>query len=300
MDLVVKAEYLPAPGETILGGNFFMNPGGKGANQAVAAQRLSGSVTFITKLGKDIFGNQLLELFQKEGLNLDYVISDTNNPSGIALITVDKKGENCIVVASGSNATFFPGDIKNAISLIEEASVILLQLEIPLETVEFISALAKSKGKTVILNPAPAHQLSSAILNSVSIITPNKKEAEMLSGISIEDVSSLNRVAKTIRQKGVEKVIITLGSEGAYICTGEIELMIAAPQVNAIDTTAAGDVFNAALAVALSEERTLKAAVTFACYAAALSVTKLGALTSAPFRKEADTFFASRSKEETS
>jgi len=289
-DMVIKADHLPAPGETILGGKFLMNPGGKGANQAVAAKRLGGNVTFISKTGNDIFGRQSVQMFEEEGICTDYMISDTNNPSGIALISVDKNGENCIVVASGANATLIPSDLKNAIKTISSASTILMQLEIPVETVAFVATMAKSHGIKVILNPAPALQLSATLLHNISIITPNKKEAEMLSGIAITGLESVKEAAAIIRDKGVETVIVTLGSEGAFICTNEIEEMVTTPKVIAVDTTAAGDVFNGALAVALSENAAMRDAVLFACNAAALSVTKLGAQSSSPYRKEVEAF----------
>lgn len=297
-DMVIKTERLPSPGETVLGGTFFMNQGGKGANQAVAAKRLGGNVTFISTTGNDIFGRESLKLFRKEGLNIDYMISDPLNPSGVALITIDKKGENCIVVAPGANARLFPDDLKVAIKAICSTSIVLMQLEIPLETVNYVAALAKSNGVNVILNPAPACELPLTILRNISIITPNKKEAEILSGIKITDITTLYQAAEAILQKGIETVIITLGSGGAFICTEEIKEIIKAPKVNPVDTTGAGDVFNGALALAITENRSLIDAVTFACHAAALSVTKFGALSSAPFRNEADTFFECRSKEE--
>lgn len=289
-DMVIKTENLPSPGETVLGGTFFMTPGGKGANQAVAAQRLGGIVTFIYRTGNDIFGSQSSQLFKEEGINIDYMVSDVVNPSGIALITIDNNGENCIVVASGANARLCPDDLKIAIKAICSASIVLMQLEIPLETVNFVAAMAKSNGIRVILNPAPAYELPLAILRNISIITPNKKEAEILSGIKITDLISIQQAAEAIRQKGVESIIITLGSEGAYVCGGEIKEIIKAPKVISLDTTGAGDVFNGALAVAITENRSLKDAVSFACNAAALSVTKLGAQSSAPLRKDADNF----------
>jgi ribokinase len=289
-DMVIKADHLPAAGETILGGNFFMNPGGKGANQAVAAQRLGGSVTLICKTGNDIFGRQSLQLFEEEGIHTDYIISDPDNPSGVALITIDKNAENCIVVASGANATLSPADLKNAIKTISGASIILMQLEIPVETVEFVSAIAKSHDVKVILNPAPACVLPASLLQSISIITPNEKEAEMVSGITITDLASIEKAANIIRDKGVEVVIITLGAKGAFVCAEDVNVLINAPVVKAVDTTAAGDVFNGALAVALSENLSLTEATSFACRAAALAVTKLGAQASAPYKSEIDNF----------
>ncbi|GEO10248.1 ribokinase [Segetibacter aerophilus] len=286
IDMVIKANHLPAAGETILGGDFFMNPGGKGANQAVAAQRLGGNVTLVAKTGDDIFGKQSVQLFKDEGINTDLMVVDDINPSGVALITLDKMGENTIVVASGANATLSPGDVENASDAIANATVVMMQLEIPIETVEWVASLAKSNDVRVILNPAPACELPTSLFPKISIITPNEKEAEMLSGVAITDLDSATEAARIIRAKGVETVIITLGSKGAYISAGDISELVSAPEVEAVDTTAAGDVFNGALAVALSERKSLRDATFFACYAAALSVTKFGAQASAPSRQD--------------
>jgi ribokinase len=291
-DMVIKTEHLPAPGETILGGNFFMNAGGKGANQAVAAKRLGADVIFIAKTGNDIFGRQSLQSFKEEGINTDYMCVDPDNPSGVALINIDSKGENCIAVASGANATLGVDDLKNAETAIKSASFILIQLEIPLATVEYIATVATLHGTKIILNPAPACKLPADLFKNISVITPNKKEAEMLSGITISDMKSVKEAARIIKAKGVDTVIITLGAEGAFLYNDVIEEMIAAPEVTAVDTTAAGDVFNGALSVALSENVSIKDAVNFACHAAALSVTKFGAQASAPKRNQVDLFLS--------
>lgn len=287
-DMVVKADRLPAPGETVIGGSFFMSQGGKGANQAVAAQRLGGDVTFIFKTGKDIFGERSIQLFKEEGINIDHRVCDEQLASGVALITVDKNAENCIAVASGANAALLPADIAPAAALIETASVVLMQLEIPIETVNYIAELAAALSRTVILNPAPACSLPVSLLKNVSVITPNQKEAEILSGISIVDDESVRNAAAIIRENGVDTVIITLGSRGAFISNADTEKFMPVIKVEAVDTTAAGDVFNGALAVALSEGRTLEDAVCFANAAAAISVTRLGAQTAAPYRKEVE------------
>lgn len=263
-----------------------MNAGGKGANQAVAAARLSGDVTFIAKLGDDIFGKQALQLFKEEGIDTSCIIVDAQHPSGVALITVDDNGENCIAVASGANAQLMRSDIEDAKEKIASTPIVLMQLEVPVETVAWAASLALQNGKVVILNPAPACELPAELFQYISIITPNETEAEMLSGIKVADVQSAKRAADVIRSKGVKTVIITLGSKGALVIGDGVEQLVAAPVVTAVDTTAAGDVFNGALAVALSDGKDIITAVEFACKAAAISVTRLGAQASAPFRNE--------------
>lgn len=289
-DMVIRAEHLPAAGETILGGVFFMNPGGKGANQAVSAARLGGNVTFICKTGNDIFGRQSVQLFEDEGINTSYLLSDTKNPSGVALITVDKDAENCIVVASGANADLNPKDLYKAQELIEKSIIVLMQLEIPLDTVEYVAKTAAAAGVKVVLNPAPACGLSEELLRNISVITPNKTEAEMLSGIRIKDMETAGLAAHAIKDKGVGTVIITLGNTGALVLHENTLTHVPALQVEAIDTTAAGDVFNGALVVALSEGKSVLEATVFACKAAAISVTRMGAQSSAPFKREADEY----------
>ncbi|HTN38402.1 MAG TPA: ribokinase [Arachidicoccus sp.] len=298
MDMVVKTNHIPIPGETVLAGSFFMNPGGKGANQAVAVARLGGEVAFMSKVGNDVFGKQSSQLLDDEGINTFYMLSDEQLPSGVALITVDKVGENSIVVASGANANFLPVDLEDVMEEIGKAGIVLMQLEIPLETVHFVAKYASSKGIKVILNPAPANILSLELLGYLDLITPNQHEAEMIAGIQVEDVEGAQQAAKIIYEMGVNRVIVTLGALGAVVCDeGEI-YAVAAKKVEAIDTTAAGDVFNGALAVALAEAKTLQEAVQFACDAAAISVMRLGAQSSIPYRHEviADTLMAHREK----
>lgn len=285
-DMVIKTKHFPLPGETVLGGRFIMNPGGKGANQAIAAARLGGQVTFVTKIGNDIFGRQALQQFLKEGVNADFVVSDPDNPSGVALITVDDKGENTIVVAPGSNGTLNQDDVAKAEAAFKEAQIILLQLEIPLPTVVFAAELATRYQKKLILNPAPAALLPDDLYQHLFIITPNRSEAEALSGVHIKDLATVQQAAEKLHQKGIRNVVITLGTDGAFAFTGSNAKLIPATKVTAVDTTAAGDVFNGALAVGLAEEMPLAAAVEFANQAAAISVTRMGAQASAPFRKE--------------
>ncbi len=285
-DMVVKSKKLPAPGETILGGTFFMNPGGKGANQAVAAARLDGQVTFIAKTGNDLFGEQAIHIFKNEGIDIRFIIRDKKNPSGIALITVDENGENCIVVAPGSNAELSAYDIEDEAFVVEKSDVFLMQLEIPVSTVEFVAQKVAEKGNRVLLNPAPAKNLSNELLSSLYIITPNEIEAEILTGIKVTDRDSASKAAAKLHQRGVKNVIITMGAAGAYLLNDDFSDIIPVVPVKAVDTTAAGDVFNGALAVALSEGMSLTDCVKFANKAASLSVTRMGAQASAPYRKE--------------
>jgi len=293
MDMVVKTTRIPQPGETVLGGTFFMNPGGKGANQAIAVARLGANVAFIGKIGDDIFGRQSSQLFQDEGVDIGGLIADEDQPSGIALITVDEEGENSIVVAPGANARLYPKDVESAFQYYPDAQILLVQLEIPLDTVRFAAEIAKQKGITVILNPAPANKSIPDFYNLIDIITPNVTEAEMLTGVKITDNETALIAARKLRSFGVPKVIITLGSSGAILLDGDEFHQVEAPKVTAVDTTAAGDVFNGALAVAISEGKTLPEATAFACKAASIAVTKLGAQASIPYRNEVvlDTFF---------
>ena len=289
-DMVICTGHLPLPGETVIGGTFFMNPGGKGANQAVTVARLGGRVSFICKTGSDIFGHQSNQLFNEEGIDTSYVFSDTKNPSGVALITVDTDAENCIVVAPGANAHLTPNDLKRSAEAVEAADIILLQLEIPMQTVEAAAAMAYRLGKKVVLNPAPASKLSAGLLETLYAITPNETEAEAISGIRITDEHTAEEAARKIASMGVCNVIITLGAKGALVFDGEHCEVVPAYKIQAVDTTAAGDVFNGALVVALSEGRTLPEAVRFACKASAISVTRSGAQNSVPYRTEVDVF----------
>ena len=285
-DMVIKAAHLPGPGETVLGGQFLMNPGGKGANQAVAAARLGGDVVFVAKVGDDIFGQEAVQGFKNVGINTDYIVVDPDNPSGVATITVDEKGENCIAVASGANSTLSPADVDSAVQQIEAASVLLMQLETPVQTVEYAASLGKKAGKTVILNPAPAQPLSDGQLALLNVITPNETEAEILTGIKVETEHNAEEAARVLRDKGVGVVIITLGSRGAFVLSESFLGLVPAPKVEPVDTTAAGDTFNGALAVGLADGQAIKDAVVFANKAAAISVTRLGAQASTPTLNE--------------
>lgn len=285
-DMVIKSERIPAPGETIIGGVFMMTPGGKGANQAVAAARLGGDVTFICKTGNDLFGKESVELYKTEKINTDWICSDPLLPSGVALITVDSNGENCIVVASGANGALSREDLTKAKEEITRAGFLLMQLEIPMEAVEYAAEIARQKGVMVILNPAPALPLSDHLLKLLDVIVPNKTEAEMLSGVKVTDWDSAKSAADLISQKGVKVVLITLGSLGALLKEGDSYHKVEAVPVKAVDTTAAGDTFCGAFCVGLSEGLSLVDAVRFACRASAISVTKMGAQASAPYLHE--------------
>jgi len=284
-DMVIKTSRFPKPGETILGGDFFMNQGGKGANQAVTVARLKGEVSFICKTGNDLFREQSVNLYKQEGMNTDWILTDQEKPSGIALIMVNEEGENSIVVASGANGNLNREDIDHVAHVLDRSEYILLQLEIQLDTVEYVIHLASQKQKKVILNPAPAAELPETLFGKLYIVTPNRIEAEHLSGMKITDTQSLENAAKRIYDKGVQNVIITLGEEGVLIYNGKFKL-VPSEKTDPIDTTGAGDVFNGALCVALSEGESLSQAVKFANKASAISITKYGAIPSIPKRDE--------------
>lgn len=289
-DLVVNTDRAPEGGETVLGNGFVVNHGGKGANQAVAVSRIGGTVSFISKVGNDTFGSQMRRHYEDEGMDVSYVLVDALAPSGVALIIVDGKAENRIVVAPGANGNLAEEDIDKAGLAVEKSEFVLLQLEIPMTTVEYAVRMAASLGKKVIVNPAPACPLSEELLRDVYLITPNETEAGILTGITIVDNDSAIKAAEALLGLGVQNVVITLGEKGALVYNVEVSMFVPAYQVKAVDTTAAGDVFNGALAVALSEGRTLPDAARFACAASAISVTRMGAQNSVPSRDELDNY----------
>jgi ribokinase len=285
-DMIIQLARIPKPGETILGGEFTMAAGGKGANQAVAAARAGGRITFVARVGQDMFGAAAIAGFRRDGINVRHVVRDRRAASGVALIFVAKDGENSIAVASGANFQLSPTDINHASPAISRASVMLTQLETPLATVTAAVKLAARAGVKVILNPAPARPLPASLLKLVSIITPNETEAELLTGIKVNNDRGVMKAAAALRAKGVGAVVITLGARGAYYDTGAEWAFVPGFKVKPVDTTAAGDVFNGALAVALAEGKSMEAAVRFANAAAAISVTRLGAQPSAPKRAD--------------
>ncbi len=285
-DMVVKTGTFPVPGQTILGGEFFMFSGGKGANQAVAAARMGNEVVFVCKTGNDIFGQRAVAEFNKEGINTRYIATDPEKASGTALILVDEKGENEIVVASGANETLSEKNIDAAEHEIAAADVVLLQLEIPVSSVLHAAKKAKGLGRKVILNPAPAQSLPEELFAYLFLMTPNETEAALLTGISVTDTSTAAKAAEVLLKKGVENIIITLGAQGAFFKNSQTQLLVKAPAVNAVDTTAAGDVFNGVLAGEITSGKNWEEAIQIACRAASISVTKMGAQASMPYRNE--------------
>ena len=291
-DMVIRTPAIPRPGETVLGGNFFMAAGGKGANQAVAAARAGGDVFFIARVGDDLFGKQAVDGFIRDGIHVEYIVRDKEAPSGVALIFVAPDGENTIAVASGANARLGTEDVRQARQIITSSTVLLLQLETPLETALEAAAIASSAGVPVILNPAPGQPLTDELLRRVAYLTPNETEAEILTGITIVKKTDLDRAADLLLSKGVKALLITLGPKGVYVVTPEKRQLIPAFQVMAVDTTAAGDAFNGALAVATAERKPLVEAARFASAAAALATTKAGAQPSLPLRPEIEQLLA--------
>ncbi len=290
MDLVVKSPRIPAVGETILGEDFIMTPGGKGANQAVAAAKLGAEVYFIAKLGEDVFAEQSLNNFKKEGVNTKYVIQTKEAPSGVALITVDDAGNNVIVVAPGANQMLSPEDVKRAESDIASSGALVAQLEVPLETVEFAAQLANESGVLFILDPAPAQELSPELLKMVDVLTPNETEAQILTGIEVTNEDSARTAAKKLLEYGVKSVILTMGAKGFLLAADDRMEFIPAVKVDAVDATAAGDAFTGSLAVGLAQGWELFDAALFANQVAAMSVTRMGAQSSMPAREEVESF----------
>jgi len=289
-DLVIKVSDIPRPGETLLGGEFNTFPGGKGANQAVAAARAGGDVVFIAAVGDDSYGTEAINEYKLDNINTENIKVCKGVPSGIAMITISEKGENAITVASGANAWLTPADLEEVEEPFQEADFMLIHLETPLETVQRAVELCTELNTRVILNPAPAAELSDAILKHVSLITPNETEAESLTGIVVTDELTAAEAADALHKRGIETVIITMGAMGAYLSDpgSGIRKIVPGFKVQAVDTTAAGDVFNGQLAVSLAEGEDLEKAIAVAHAAAALSVQKLGAQSSIPRREETD------------
>lgn len=297
-DLIIKVREIPRPGETMLGGEFNTFPGGKGGNQAVAAARAGGEVVFIAAVGDDPYGTEAIKSYRLENINTEYIKICKGVPSGVAMITIADNGENAITVAPGANAHLKTGDLDEAEEPFQEAEFMLIQLEIPLETVQKAVELCTELNTKVILNPAPAAMLGEEILQQVTIITPNEMEAESLTGIAVTDEQSAAEASRSLHNRGIETVIITLGSRGAFLSDKEsgIRKLVPGFSVQAVDTTAAGDVFNGQLAVSLAEGKELERAVLEAHGAAAISVQRLGAQSSIPRREETCYFIEEQTK----
>ena len=285
-DMVIAHRKLPAPGETISGGRFMMNPGGKGANQAVAVARLAakrGACVFVAKVGDDLFGRDAAARFRAEGIDAR-LVTDRKNPSGTALILVDAKGQNVISVALGANGALTPADVKPRLKDLKGAAALLMQLETPIPTVLAAAKAAKAAGAMVVLNPAPAAKLPKELYPLLDWITPNETEAEILTGVKVKDAKSAQLAVDALKRKGVGNVAITMGVKGVYC--GNCRRLYPAKKVKAVDCVAAGDTFNGAFVVALAEGKSCRDAIAFAQKAAAISVTRPGAQSSVPRRRE--------------
>ena len=288
-DMVVKSDKIPAPGETVVGGEFVMAPGGKGANQAVAAARLGGDVVFVARVGNDMLGRQAVEGYVKEGIDVSHVAKDTGAATGVALILVDGKGENLISVASGANHRLSPADVDAAADEIRRADIVVVQLETPMDAIARAAEIAGEAGVPVILDPAPApaEPLPESLLSKIAYVKPNEHEASQLTGIKVDGVESARKAAEKLLSAGMRGVIVTLGTEGSLILErGAEPICVPAMKVDAVDATAAGDCYSGALAVCLGQGRSLAEAVRFATAASAISVTRLGAQPSVPTLEE--------------
>lgn len=291
MDLVVTVKRFPDPGETIFGNRFEMFPGGKGANQAVCAARLGCKTIFIGKMGNDNFNEKLSQTMTESGVDLSNLFVDEKEHTGTALITVEGSGQNQIIVISGSNMKLTPEDIESKSFLFEETSVVLTQLEIPIETVIRTAILAKQNDALFILNPAPAASIPENLFPLIDFITPNENELELLTGIAISDNNSIERAAKLLLHKGIKNVIVTLGNRGCMLINESVTKIYPVIKVKVIDSTAAGDAFNGALASSLSEEHSIDEAIEFANKVASVAVTRMGAQSSMPYLNEIKDFY---------
>jgi ribokinase len=292
MDLVIRSPRIPRPGETVIGGEFHTVPGGKGANQAVAAARLGAKVSMVGRVGKDAFGDALLENLAEDGIDHTLVIQDGEAATGVALIVVDDNGENSIVVASGANMRVSLADIEAAEAEISGADVLVLQLEIPLDCVIRSAEMAHAHGVKVVLNPAPARPVPERLLSMVDVLVPNESETGLMSGLPVGTQAEAIKAAGVLQRSSAGTVILTLGERGALpVREGKMEV-IPAFEVKAVDTTASGDAFVASLAVALAEGKGLEEAVRRGNAAGGLAATKLGAQPSLPSREALERLLA--------
>lgn len=290
VDMTITTDVFPRAGETVIGNNLIYGHGGKGANQAVAAARSGAQTTLLAKVGADQYGERAISALNAEGINTHYIQPTQGTPTGMASITVNAQGENSIVVISGANWKLSAADILENSKIFQDADILLTQLETPMESVEAAINIASSNGVTVILNPAPVQTLPPELYKDITIMTPNRGEAEMLTGIKITDSNSLARAADALHSYGIESVLITLGSEGVFISSPGKQKMIASIDVEAIDTVGAGDVFSGVLAANYTGQETLEDVVALAITAAGLSVTQRGAQTAIPCQKEVNAY----------
>ena len=290
VDLIMKMDHLPEKGETVTDAEFFQVYGGKGANQAVAAARAGGNVAFISCVGKDAYTPQMVQNYKNDGIEIRFVFQEENIASGHALIMIDQAGNNIISVAPGANNLLTPSKIDKALSIINEAAMIVMQFEIPEETIKYVIDLANQKNIPVLWNVAPARAFDFSYIPKVNILVLNEVEAGFLAEMPVENEADAEKAAEKLVKMGVEKVIITLGSQGAFVLTKDEKVSVPSFKVNAVDTTAAGDTFCGAFAVALVDGKSLKESLRFASAAAAISVTRIGAQPSAPTREEIDEF----------
>ena len=286
-DMVAMTEVLPSPGETVMSREFMMTAGGKGANQAVAAARMGGDVTMIGRLGNDVFAEQSIKRLKSENINCEFITKDTEKSSGLALISVDQNGENHIVVAPGANETLTKERLGSVLSQIPDNAIVMMQLEIPLESVVSVIEFCKKSDKKIILDPAPAKNLTPDFTKSLYMITPNETEATAMTGVKIKDLRDVKKAAIKLLGSGSQYVLITMGANGVYLASQNDEFeYIPSPKVTTIDSTAAGDCFNGTLAVSLSQGLSVFEAAKKACRAASISVTRKGAQDSMPFIDE--------------
>ena len=297
-DMTIKTKKLPNPGETVIGGSFSTGGGGKGANQAIAAARVGADVSFIARVGNDMYGQEGIQRLTEERIDTRYIFRDNELPTGVAFIVVDDSAENSIVVASGANASLSPADIETVSTEISSADILLVQLESPIESVFAAIKKAHENGATVILNPAPAQKLHQDLLKYIDIITPNVVEAEMLTGIKVTGIESLPIIVNRFFDFGIKNVLITLGSKGYFAGLPDVMEIKSAFKVTSIDTTGAGDVFSGTLAAFLSEGMSIKKAARMANAASAISVTRMGAQNSAPYQTEIENFIVAYSSSE--
>lgn len=286
-DHVISVPYFAKPGETLTGHSYHIAYGGKGANQAVAAARLGAKVSFIGCIGNDDIGRAMKSAFAQDGINTHSIKTIENEMTGIAMIQVAESGENSIVISAGANGHLDEAVVAEYQAEIAQAECLLMQLETPLPAIIQAAKIAKEKGTKVILNPAPAQALPYELLSLLDMITPNETEAEILTGVKVIDESSAQQAAQVFHQKGIEKVLITLGSKGVFVSENGVGQIVASFRVKAVDTTAAGDTFNGALVTAMLEDKPLNEAILFAHASAAISVTRKGAQPSIPTRQEA-------------